>query len=105
VNALTAALGRRARRGLRRLLEGVPPGALAALDVAAWRSELRALAAAVALGESGAELRTALVVLAAETNEGAALLPAGADLSPQVAASPEARSLLRRAIRAWLARL
>ncbi len=105
VNALTNALGRRTRRGLRRLLEGASLDALAAVDFAAWRSELRALAAAVALGESGAGLRTALVALAVETSEGAAQLPASADLSAQVAGSPEARSLLRRAIRSWLARL
>ncbi len=105
VNALTAVLGRRTRRGLRRLLEGVSLDALAAVDFAAWRSELRALAAAVALDATRGDLRTALVALVAETSEGAAQLPASADLSPAVAASPEARKLLRRAIRAWLARL
>jgi len=105
VNALSAALGRRSRRALRRLLEGVDAQALAGVDFAAWRSELRALAAAVALDETGADLRTALVALAAETSEGVAELPEGADLSPLVAASPEARSLVRRAIRAWIARL
>jgi len=105
VNALSAALGRRSRRALRRVLEGVAPGALAGVDFGAWRSELRALAAAIALDETGADLRTALVALAAETSEGAAALPESADLSTLVAASPEAKSLLRRAIRAWMARL
>ena len=104
VNALTTALGRRARRGLRRLLEGVPLEALATVDFAAWRSELRGLAAAVALDETGGDLRTAFVALAAETGKRAAQLAPTADLSPLVAGSAEARSLLRRAIRAWLAR-
>jgi tetratricopeptide (TPR) repeat protein len=104
VNALTAALGRRTRRGLRRLLEGVSLEALAAVDFAAWRSELRALAAAVALDETGGDLRTAFLALAAETSQRAAQLPPTADLTPLVAASPEASGCLRRAIRAWLAR-
>jgi hypothetical protein len=105
VNALSTTLGRRTRRGLRRLLEGVALEDLAAVDFGAWRSELRALAAAMALDESGADLRTALVALAAETSEGAAELAPGADLSAHVAASPEARSLLLRAERSWLSRL
>jgi hypothetical protein len=104
VNALSTALGRRTRRALRRLLEGIPADAIAGVDFAAWRSELRALAAAVALDEIGGDLRTAIVALTAEASERAARLPESADLSPLVAASPEARSLLRRAIRAWLAR-
>jgi hypothetical protein len=105
VNALSTTLGRRTRRGLRRLLEGVALEDLAAVDFGAWRSELRALAAAVALDETGADLRTSLVALAAETSEGAAELAPGADLSAHVAASPEARSLLLRAERSWLARV
>jgi tetratricopeptide (TPR) repeat protein len=105
VNALTAALGRRARRGLRRLLEGISLDALARVDFEAWRSELRGLAAAVALDATGGDLRAALVALAVETSERAAELPPTADLSPLVAASPEARSCLRRVVRAWLSRL
>jgi hypothetical protein len=104
VNALTAALGRRARRGLRRLLDGVPLATLSSVDFAAWRSELRGLAAAVALDETGGDLRTAFVALAADSGERTAPLAPTADLSALVAGSPEARGLLRRAIRAWLAK-
>src|SRR5262249_61940889 len=71
VNALSAALGRRSRRALRRLLEGVDAQALAGVDFAAWRSELRALAAAVALGGTRADLRTALGAPVAGARRGA----------------------------------
>jgi tetratricopeptide (TPR) repeat protein len=103
VNALTAALGRRARRGLRRLLDGVALESLASVDFDAWRSELRGLAAAVALDETGGDLRTAFVALAAESDQRGAPLAPTADLSPLVAGSAEARGLLRRALRTWLA--
>ncbi len=105
VNALTAALGRRTRRGLRRLLDGVPLETLASVDFDAWRSELRGLAASVALDETAGDLRTAFVALVDETGQRAREIAPTSDLSPLVAVSPEARGLLRRAIRAWLARL
>jgi hypothetical protein len=103
VNAMSAALGRRARRRLRRLLSGVSLDAVAQVDFAAWRSEVRALAAAIALDESGGDLRTALVALACEASEDSPRdLPPSADLTPLVAACPEARALLHRSVRSWM---
>jgi tetratricopeptide (TPR) repeat protein len=106
LNALSAALGRRARRRLRRLLEDVSPEAVRALDVDRWRSEVRALAAARAVDTTGCDLRTALLTLVCERgDESPRDIPDSVDLSPRVDACPEARSLLRCAVRAWLAEI
>jgi tetratricopeptide (TPR) repeat protein len=103
VNGLASALGRRARRRLRRALEGTSPAAIAALDWGAWLAEVRTLAAAVALDETRGDLRTALLAcLADDAERPADSLHEAADLTVLVSAHPEARSLLRRAVRAWL---
>ena len=102
VNGLASALGRRARRRLRRLLEGTSLAAIAALDRGAWLAEVRTLAAAVALDETHGDLRTALLAcLADDAERPADSLHEAADLTGLVGAHPEARSLLRRAVRAW----
>ena len=76
--------------------------AIAALDRSAWLAEVRTLAAAVALDETHADLRTALLALLADDAERPTdPLHEAADLSARVSAHPEARSLLRRAVRAW----
>jgi tetratricopeptide (TPR) repeat protein len=102
VNGLASALGRRARKRMRRLLEGTSPAAIAALDRGVWLAEVRTLAAAVALDETHADLRIALLALLAD-DAGRLTDPLheAADLSAHVSAHPEARSLLRRAVRAW----
>ncbi|MEE9607882.1 MAG: tetratricopeptide repeat protein, partial [Myxococcota bacterium] len=103
VNALSSAVARRVRRRLRRTLDGFSFEDVAAVDFVAWRTEVRALAAAVALDEGGGDLRTALVALLSEGAQNAELqITEGADLTPLVAACPPARALLRRALRTWL---
>ena len=102
VNGLASALGRRVRRRLRRVLEGTSLAAIAALDRDAWLAEVRTLAAAVVLDETRGDLRTALLAcLADDAERPADSLHEAADLTGLVAAHPEARSLLRRAVRAW----
>jgi tetratricopeptide (TPR) repeat protein len=103
LNAMSSAIRRRARRRLRRILGGESLEAIAEVDFAAWRTEVRALAVAIALDETGGDLRTALGVLISEESDHAVLdLPDGADLTPYVAAYPQARALLRRVVRTWL---
>lgn len=105
VNALSASLGRRRRKKLRRILgEDATPSDFAGVDFEAWRIELRALAAAEAIRRDGAPLRTALVALIAET-EAAGDLSGEAPLGPQIEAEPAARALLQRLVDDWLARL
>jgi tetratricopeptide (TPR) repeat protein len=104
LNALSSALGRRTRRRLRRILDDVSVEAIEAIDFAAWRDELRAVAAAQALDTTGGDLRAALVALLSDGEE-----PADddfredADLTTLVRGCPEARALLGRAVRAWMA--
>ena len=58
---------------------------------------------AVALDETGGDLRTALAVLICEESDHAVLdLPENADLTPYVVAYPQARALMRRVVRTWL---
>jgi hypothetical protein len=102
VNALVDALGRRARKRLKRVLGETPAEAIAAIDFAAWRAELRGLASASALAGAGADLRTAFVAWVADDPEGARSLAADGNLSERVAASPEARALLRQLVEAWI---
>lgn len=101
VNAMSGALKWRTRRKLRRTLEGIALEDVEAVDFAAWRREVRALARATAVDETGVELRDAIASIAADT-DGAS--PA-ADLSTAIEASDDARALLRRAIGTWLALL
>jgi len=102
VNGLASALGRRVRRRLRRVLEGTSLAAIAALDRGVWLAEVRTLAAAVVLDETHADLRIALLAcLADDAERSDDSLHEAADLTGLVSAHPEARSLLRRAVRAW----
>jgi hypothetical protein len=106
VNGLASALGRRARRRLRKQLADVSRAALQGVDFAAWLAEVRALAAALVLDETRGDLRTALLAcVEGEAERPTDSLPEAADLTPLVAAHPEARALLRRAVRLWLDRL
>jgi tetratricopeptide (TPR) repeat protein len=106
LNALAEALGRRARRRVKRILGEVSLDAVLAIDFAAWRSELRALAAANAVDETGCDPRTALLALVCEaSNRSASEITETTDLTPLVADCPEASALLRWATRAWIARI
>ncbi len=103
VNGLASAIGRRARRRLRRVLEGTSLEAITALDFGAWLAEVRALAAANVLDETHGDLRTALLACVADDAQHAnGLLGEAVDLTALVAAHAEARSLLGRAVRTWL---
>ena len=106
VNALAAALRRRERRRLRRWVGDTPAKELCEVDFELWRTEVRALAAAIAVGEEGHDLRTALVALLREHDAALdARLRESADLAPLVAASPIACALLRRIVREWVDRI
>lgn len=103
VNALAAAFGRRARRRVRRLLPETGVGELAAIDFAAWRAELRGIASAAALDATDVPLRAALLAwLDGDGADAPRRLPDEVDVSARVAASPEARALLRRITRVWI---
>jgi tetratricopeptide (TPR) repeat protein len=102
VNALVDALGRRARKRLKKVLGETPAEAIAAIDFVAWRAELRGLASAAALAGSSTDLRTAFLAWVADDPEGARTLAADGNLSERVAASPEARALLGRLVEAWI---
>jgi tetratricopeptide (TPR) repeat protein len=105
VNGLSAALGRRRRRKLRRVLgDDATPDDFAAIDWDAWQVEMRALAAAEALRRDDASLRTALIALTGETDENADLR-GEAHLAPHVEADPIARAFLARIVGDWLGRL
>ena len=106
VNALSSALTRRLRRRLRGLLEGTSLRTVSTIDFAAWRQELRSLAAARVLAAGESDLRTALTALVHEDGAGPALeAREGDDISARVNASPQALALLRRIVRDWLAAL
>jgi lipopolysaccharide biosynthesis regulator YciM len=103
VNALAEALGRRARKRLKRVLGAAPAPAIAALDFAAWRAELRGLASLATLARSPFELRTAFLAwVAADDPKSARALAPDANLCERVAGSPEARALLRHLLDAWI---
>jgi tetratricopeptide (TPR) repeat protein len=103
VNALAEALGRRAKKRLRRVLGETPAREIAAIDFAAWRAELRGLASFSALASGNADLRTAFLAwVVADDPEGARLLTAEGDICPRVAVIPEAKALLARLIEAWI---
>lgn len=103
VNGLSRTLGRRVRRRLRRLLEGVDAEAVASIDFAAWRAELRGLASAAALAADEAELRTAFL---AWTHAGDSRLPPPeSDLREAIASRPEACALLHHLVDCWIAGL
>lgn len=103
VNRLSAELGRRARRRLRRELGSIEPAEIADIDWSAWRSDLRTLAHLEALDRLGGDLRTALIALISREGDGVAEDPgADGDLSAVLDASPAAVALLRRVVLAWL---
>ena len=103
VNALSRSLTRRARKRVRKALGGCTAEDVAAMDFAAWRSELRALATACALDEEDVELRTAFMAwfAADDPNAGHAIQPES-DIRDRINASPEAKALLRQVVRTWL---
>lgn len=106
VNALSRAIGWRAKKRLRRVLEGHTPEEIASIDFAAWRSALRGLAGATVVDRGESSLRDSFVAwIQADAPEGARSLPPEADLRALVAAQPEAREQLRLAIAAWLTNL
>ena len=102
VNALTGALSWRRRRRLRRLLADDATAAdFARIDLAGWRVELRALAAAELLRRGEASLRGVLVALVAEPGEQLEL-EGESHLVPRVETEPVARALLSRLVSDWL---
>jgi len=103
VNALSSSLGRRARRRVRKVLGEVDAAAIASIDFEAWRADLRGLASARVLESSGVELRLALTAwLQPGDGDDAEAIPPEADVSQLVATRPEALSLLRSVISAWV---
>jgi tetratricopeptide (TPR) repeat protein len=106
VNALSRALGWRAKKRVKRALEGHTPDEVASLDFAAWRRALRALASAVVVDRGECSLRDAFVAwVQTDDPDAARTLPPEADLRARIAAQPEARELLALAVRAWAATL
>jgi tetratricopeptide (TPR) repeat protein len=106
INALSGALGRRRRRRLARILAEDDVDEIRTLDFAAWRGEVRALAAWEVFAESGSDLRTALVALIRESPDTPdAALRDGADLTALVRGNRTARAFLRRVVRDWIAQI
>lgn len=102
VNALAEALGRRARKRLKRVLGETSAHEIAAIDFSAWRAELRGLASVAVLASTEIDLRSAFLAwVVADDPEGAQRETADGNLCPRVAASPEARALLGRLIDSW----
>lgn len=102
--ALDAELGRRALRRVRKQLEGASLEAIAAIDAAAFRADLVALAGAIAVDRNGGDLRAALVALVQRTRPEAR--PAdGDDLTHLVDADAAASRLLARVTGAWCERM
>ena len=103
VNALSASLGRRARRRVRRILGEIDAAAIASIDFEAWRTEFRGMASAFAGFQGKAELRVAVTAwLRPSDGDDAQAIPPEADVSQLVAAHPEACALLRSLISAWV---
>ena len=106
VNAVSSAIKRRLRRRLRQHLKDASIDQIEGVDFEAWRGEVRALAAALAIDETGIDLRTALIALARDaaghrTEE----ISEKAELTAWVNERPAANALLRQAIRSWLRQL
>jgi len=98
---LATALGRWTRRRLRKALEGREIRDVTELDFEAWLAELRTLAAARAVDESGGDLRAALVALLAERRGEEAEPDPDEDLGPWLREESPARALLARATDRW----
>jgi hypothetical protein len=106
VNAVSAAIKRRLRRRLRRHLDDDSMDEIDRIDFEDWRGEVRALAAAIAVDETGIDLRTALIALARDASEHRVEeISESADLTAWVAEKPRANALLRQAIQSWLRQL
>ncbi len=103
VNALSAALGRRTRRRVKRILEPLTAAQVAAIDFDAWRVGLREVASAVALDATGGDLSTALLAqLAEDPNQETREVGTEDDLGARIRANSAARNLLERAVLAWV---
>jgi hypothetical protein len=106
INALSGALSRRKRKRLSRIFEDDSVDEIRGLDFAAWRGEVRALAAWKVFLESGGDLRTALVALIRESPDAPdAALREGADLTALIRGNRTARAFLRRVVRDWIAQI
>jgi tetratricopeptide (TPR) repeat protein len=106
VNAVSSTIKRRLRRRLRRYIADYSMDEIDQIDFEDWRGEVRALAAAKAVDETGIDLRTALIALARDSSEyRAEEISENADLTAWVAEKPAANALLRQAIRSWLQQL
>ena len=101
INAMSDALGRWARRRVRKAMGSSSPEEIAEIDFTAWRSELRALAHAAALDTCGGNLRAALCALLQDAGQLASPPTDEVDLTPLVEGTPEARELLRRLLVVW----
>ncbi|MCP3986463.1 MAG: tetratricopeptide repeat protein, partial [bacterium] len=102
VNELSRTLGRRTRRRLRKNLGQLTPEALNEVDWDAWRMQLRAEAAGLALERVDGELRSAFLAwLELEDGAPSETLPPESDLRDRVAAHPQVRLFLRRLIDTW----
>jgi hypothetical protein len=94
------------RRRLSRILSDDSVEDIRALDFAAWRSEVRALAAWEVFSGPGCDLRTALVALVRESPDAPdAALREGADLTALIRGDGTARALLRRVVCDWIAQI
>jgi hypothetical protein len=103
LNALAGALGRRARRRMKKTLGEIGIEEVQAVDFRAWRGELRALAAAEAVDAGDCSLRTAFSALACAAEESASSeIAEDTDLTTLIAECPEATELLRRFVASWL---
>ena len=106
VNTISSAVNRRLRRRLRIHLKGESMDSLGRVDFDAWRNEIRAMAGAIAVDETGIDLRTALTALIRDSSDGS-----GEEFAPPAystdwtAARPATTALLRQAIRSWLSQL
>ncbi|HYB13634.1 MAG TPA: hypothetical protein VEG67_09185, partial [Myxococcota bacterium] len=101
VNAIGDALGRWARRRVRKAMGSSSPEEIAEIDFSAWRSELRALAHAAALDACGGNLRAALCALLQDAGRLASLPTDEVDLTSLIDGTTEASELLRRVVVAW----
>ena len=101
INAISDALGRWARRRVRKAMGSSSPEEIAEIDFSAWRGELRALAHAAALDACGGNLRAALCALLQDAGQLASPPTDEVDLTALVEGTPEARELLRRVAVAW----
>jgi hypothetical protein len=106
LNKLAVAFGRRARRRVRRVLGSLGRAEIEAFDFTTWRRDLRVLAAAHAVDDGSGDLRTALLacICDAEDRSPGEFEPTH-DIAEQVADCAEARGMMQRAVRAWLAQI